>query len=128
VQWFSQYIPKDSGAVLLQSPLTYIIFMVKMILAFGICFQLPVVLMFLAYVGMVDSHGLRSQWRMAVVLAFAIGAIATPGGDPFSMLLMAAPLWVLYIASIFLVAFVERVKDRREKKLASGTYAGVTSE
>jgi sec-independent protein translocase protein TatC len=128
VQWFAQYIPKDGGGVLLQSPLTYIIFMVKMVLAFGICFQLPVVLMFLGYIGMVTSQGLRQQWRMAVVLAFAIGAIATPGGDPFSMMLMAAPLWVLYLASIFLVAFVERVKDRREKKLASASYAGATSD
>jgi sec-independent protein translocase protein TatC len=117
VQWFSNFIPAD--AQLLQSPLTYIVFMVKMVLAFGICFQLPLVLMFLSYVGMVTSTALKQHWRVAVVLCFAVGAIATPGGDPFSMALMAAPLAILFLASISLVAFVERVKLRQEKKAAA---------
>jgi len=114
VAWFADFIPP--GTELLQNPLTYIIFMVKMVLAFGICFQLPMVLMFLGYIGMINSRFLTQQWRAAVVLCFAVGAVATPGGDPFSMLLMAAPLWVLYLASIFLVRFVESIRARQEKK------------
>lgn len=114
VVWFVSFIPKD--AALYQNPLNYMIFMVKMVVAFGICFELPMVLMFLAYIGMVNSRVLVEQWRMAVVICVAVGAIATPGGDPFSMILLAAPLVILYVASIFLVRFVESVRERGQKK------------
>jgi len=114
VAYFAQYIPKD--VELLQDPLKYIVFLVKMVVAFGVCFQMPVILMFLAYVGLVNSRVLREQWRMAVVGCFVVAAIATPGGDPLTMTIMAAPLAVLYLSSIFLVAFVERVKVNQEKK------------
>jgi sec-independent protein translocase protein TatC len=114
VTWFTSFIPK--GAELYQNPLNYMIFMVKMVVAFGICFELPMVLMFLAYIGMISSRVLVEQWRMAVVLCVAVGAVATPGGDPFSMILLAGPLAVLYLASIFLVRFVEGVRERGDKK------------
>ncbi|MCC2670743.1 MAG: tatC [Armatimonadetes bacterium] len=116
ISYFAQYIPKD--VELLQDPLKYIVFLVKMVVAFGICFQMPVVLMFLAYVGLVNSTVLREQWRMAVVGCFIVAAVATPGGDPLTMMIMAAPLALLYVSSIFLVGFVERVRDAKEKKLA----------
>lgn len=114
VEYFAQYIPKD--VELLQDPMKYIVFLVKMVVAFGVCFQMPVILMFLAYVGLVNSQVLREQWRMAVVGCFVIAAIATPGGDPLTMTIMAAPLAILYISSIVLVAFVERVRANQEKK------------
>jgi sec-independent protein translocase protein TatC len=116
VDYFAQYIPKDIE--LLQDPLKYIVFLVKMVVAFGISFQMPVILMFLAYVGLITSKLLREQWRMAVVLCFVVAAVATPGGDPMTMIIMSAPLAVLYVSSIFLVAFVERVRDSRERKLS----------
>jgi sec-independent protein translocase protein TatC len=114
VDYFAQFIPKD--AKLLQDPVKYIVFLVKMVVAFGVCFEMPVILMFLAYVGMVNSRVLREQWRMAVVGCFVVAAIATPGGDPLTMSIMAAPLAVLYVSSIFLVAFVEKVRSNQEKK------------
>lgn len=127
--WFAGFIPPNSQ--LLQSPIDYIMFVIKMVLAFGICFQLPLVLMFLGYIGMVTSKGLREQWRMALVLCFALGAIATPGGDPFSMAILALPLGLLYLASIFMVKFVEGVRDRREKKESEAEprrdYAGAAA-
>lgn len=116
IDYFAQYIPKD--VQLLQDPMKYIVFLVKMVVAFGICFQMPVVLMFLGYVGLVTSQTLREQWRLAVVGCFVVAAVATPGGDPMTMMIMAAPLAVLYLASIFLVAFVEKIRDSREKKLS----------
>lgn len=120
VQWFTDFIPKE--IVLLQDPGMYIIFMVKMVVAFGVCFQLPLVLMFLAYIGMVSSRTLREQWRLCVVGCFVVAAVATPGGDPFSMLVMALPLAVLYVASIFLCAFVERIRHGQGKKSLSTGY------
>ena len=128
VGYFMQFIPtsgtgptEGAGAELLQNPLSYIMFLVKLVVAFGICFQMPVILMFLAWVGMVSSAMLRQHWRIAVVLCFCVGAIATPGGDPLTMMVMAAPLAVLYLASIFMCGFIERIRERQDAKpLASG--------
>jgi len=114
LQWFAGFVPK--GVEVLQDPIVYILFIVKMLVAFAVCFQLPLVLMALSYVGIVTTKMLREQWRVAVVACIVIGAVATPGGDPFSMCLMAAPLAVLYLASIFLCGFVERVKERQDRK------------
>jgi len=119
VRWFADYIPPE--VKLMQDPGKYILFMVKMVVAFGLCFQLPMILMFLAYVGMVSSKVLAQQWRLAVVGCAVVAAVATPGGDPFSMFLMGVPLAILYIASIFLCAFVERIRARQEKKLTEAS-------
>jgi sec-independent protein translocase protein TatC len=120
VEYFAQFIPKSVD--LLQDPVPYITFLVKMVVAFGICFQMPVILMFLAWIGLVTSKMLREQWRLAIVGCFAVGAIATPGGDPMTMSIMAAPLAVLYIGSIFLCALVERMRARKEKGETAMAY------
>lgn len=116
VGWFMAFFKDPAHGVLLQKPQLYLTFMVKMILAFGVCFQLPLVLMFLSYIGMVSSKMLLAHWRMGVVLCAVVAAVATPGGDPFSMFVMAVPLAVLYMASIILCRLVENFKARREKQ------------
>ncbi len=121
VQWFLSLLPKN--AIIMQEPTLYMTFMAKMILAFGICFQLPLVLMALCYIGIVNSKVLVEQWRIAIFACVALGAVATPGGDPMSMVLLALPLVVLYVASIFLCRMVEKVKagqERRELAAAAG--------
>lgn len=113
VSYFAQFIPKDVD--LLQDPGKYITFLVKMVVAFGLCFQMPVILMFLSWIDMVSARFLRQQWRMAVVGCFAVAAIATPGGDPMTMSIMAAPLAVLYLGSIGLCTLIEKIKARRSQ-------------
>jgi sec-independent protein translocase protein TatC len=112
IQWFVGFIPSE--VQLLQDPTTYIIFLVKMVLAFGICFQMPLILMFLCWIGMVTAKALASQWRICIVGCVVLAAVATPGGDPFSMFVMAVPLIILYFASLGLCAFVEKLKKRGE--------------
>jgi sec-independent protein translocase protein TatC len=83
----------------------YLSFASRMLLAFGVTFELPVVTFFLARLGIV-THGLLLRWfRYAIVVIFIVAAALTPGPDVASQLLMAAPLLVLYAASIG-VAFV----------------------
>lgn len=117
VDYFAQYIPKN--VELLQDPTKYITFLVKMVVGFGICFELPVLLMFLSWIGLVSSQFLKEQWRMAVVGCFVVAAIATPGGDPLTMSIMAAPLAVLYIGSIGMVSMVEKLKQNQGEEALS---------
>lgn len=104
-QWFVSYIPP--GAEFRPSVSETIIFIAKMLLAFGIVFEMPVVLLFLAKVGIVNSEMLKSQWKYSVVVISIVAAVATPSNDALSMTMMAAPLVLLYFASIFLVRHVE---------------------
>ena len=85
----------------------YFTFMALFILAFGVVFELPVILVLLAKVGVIDDKFLRKNRRWAVlVLAFA-AAVITPSQDAFSMLAMFVPLFVLYEASIIIARFVQ---------------------
>ncbi len=111
MHWFLSYLDDfPQPAVLMQDPNDYIVFFVKMIAAFGLAFQLPVVLMGGAFIGLVTSKGLIKHWRWGVIVA-ALGGLITPSNDLFSMLLMIIPLLILYAASILLVKIVERMKS-----------------
>jgi len=70
----------------------------RLCLAFGLVFQLPIVMLLLSLVGLVSPHTFLRQWRYAIVLIFVAAAIFTPP-DPVSQVLMAVPLCVLYIGS-----------------------------
>jgi sec-independent protein translocase protein TatC len=78
----------------------YLSFSARMLLAFGVTFELPVVAFFLARVGMIDHQTLIRPWRYALLGIVIIAAVLTPGPDVASQLLLVAPLVVLYILSI----------------------------
>lgn len=84
----------------------YLKFVTFMILAFGITFEFPMVLLFLAGAGVLTSARLRSYRRHAIVGCFIVGAVATPSQDPYSMTLMAVPLYILYEVSLAIIRFV----------------------
>ncbi len=83
----------------------YLSFLIFMILAFGITFELPLVLVFLAMAGVVTSRWLGRHRRHAIFLVCVLAAVATPSGDPYSMLAMAVPLYILYEAAILVIRF-----------------------
>jgi sec-independent protein translocase protein TatC len=86
----------------------YISFVSFMVLAFGISFEFPLLLLFLAGIGVIDSRRLSSWRRQAIFAAFVIGAVATPSQDPYSMTLLAAPLYILYEVSVLVIRYVMR--------------------
>ena len=78
----------------------YINLVVMMMLAFGVGFLSPVLLVFLQLVSVVTPKTLIRQWRYAVMGIFVSAAVITPSGDPISLLALAIPLTVLYVISV----------------------------
>ena len=85
----------------------YFTFMALFILAFGVVFELPVVLVLLAKVGVIDDKFLKRNRRWAVVILAVAAAVITPSQDAFSMLAMFIPLYILYEVSVVLAKFVQ---------------------
>ena len=110
VLWFSlsqQII--GAGAItveLLPKVSDYLTLVTTLLMAFGLCFQLPVVLTLLGMAGMVSSSALREFRRYAIVAIFVVAAVVTPP-DPISQLMLALPIILLYEVSIWCVRVIE---------------------
>ena len=85
----------------------YISIVLKTVIAFGLVFQMPLVISVLGFFGLVTSKGLRAKRRVAIVLAFVVAMFLTPP-DPMSQLVMAVPLCLLYELSIWAVWLREK--------------------
>ena len=89
----------------------YLSLVMKLIFAFGISFQLPVILSLLARVGIVNSNFLKERRKYFIVIIFAAAALLTPP-DPITQIGLAVPLLILYELSIFSVKIIENKKLR----------------
>jgi len=88
----------------------YLSLIMRLIFAFGISFQLPILLNLLARIGIVNSEYLKSRRRYVIVIIFAFAAILTPP-DPITQVGLAIPLLLLYELSILTVKFIEKKKS-----------------
>lgn len=114
INWFLGYVEWFRGAVLLQNPKQFAVFMLKIMAIFGAVFQLPIFLMFLAWVGILNSRIMRATWRHAVVAISVLGLFITPSNDALTMLMMIVPVCALYFGSIVLVMIIERRRGKRQ--------------
>ncbi|MFN8627762.1 MAG: twin-arginine translocase subunit TatC [Candidatus Binatia bacterium] len=91
----------------------YLTFTARMLLAFGVTFELPVIVFFLARFGVVTHRMMLQYTRYAILVIFVVAAMLTPGPDVASQLLMAAPLLILYGVSIGVAYVFARERPQR---------------
>jgi sec-independent protein translocase protein TatC len=100
-----------AGILFQGSARAYLSLTIKFIVAFGLCFQLPVLLTLMGKAGLASSRGLRATRKYAVIAILIVAALATPP-DVISQIILFVVVYGLYEISIHLVAAVERKKDR----------------
>ncbi|MDQ0281369.1 twin-arginine translocase subunit TatC [Rhodococcoides fascians] len=91
----------------------YVDFVMKIVLATGIAFVLPAVLVMLNCLGIVSAHRLRSSWRVSVVAIALFSALVTPAADVLSMFLVALPMVTLFGAALAITGIHDRRSSRR---------------
>jgi sec-independent protein translocase protein TatC len=120
VMWFSlsQQIATPEVSVALMTRVSdYLNLVTALLLAFGLCFQLPVVMTLLGLAGIVSAEALSKGRKYAVVAIFVVAAFVTPP-DPISQAMLAIPLVFLYEISIWCVRLIE-TRRRREDEAAA---------
>jgi sec-independent protein translocase protein TatC len=101
---------------------SYLSFVIRMMLAFGIAFEIPLFVVLLNLAGVISGAQLANMRRWIILLAFVFAAVATPSADPFSMLALAIPMTLLFLASEVIAHLVDKRRARR------GGYAGVDDD
>jgi sec-independent protein translocase protein TatC len=92
----------------------YVRLVTLMVVAFGVGFTIPVLLVFLQLIRVITPQTLLGAWRYAIVGTFFVAAAITPSGDPISLLALSVPMVVLYFAAILIGRIVQRRREKAE--------------
>jgi len=112
------FAPAQSATLLTAK--VYLDFALKLVLAIGVGFVLPVFLVVLNFVGVLEARSIIKGWRVAIIIIALFTAIATPAADVVSMVVLAIPMVVLY----FVAAGIATIHDRRAAKRTAQLLAG----
>ena len=111
----SQQVASDGISVAQTTKISdYLSLVTSLLLAFGLCFQLPVVTTLLGLAGLINSKVMAAGRRYAIVAVVVVAAVVTPP-DPISQLMLAIPLVILYEVSIWCVRLMERRRRTAEE-------------
>ncbi|GAA4993941.1 twin-arginine translocase subunit TatC [Streptomyces hyderabadensis] len=107
-----EFTPSDVDNLL---PLDELLDLVtRMVLVFGLSFELPLLLVMLNFTGVLSGRRMLGWWRAMIMGITLFAAIATPSTDPLTMLMLAGPIWVLYFGAVVVALLNDRRKARRE--------------
>ncbi len=118
VEFMFRFVPPDASQ--LYDTKIYVDFILKLLLATGVAFVLPVFLVLLNFAGVLQGRTILKGWRWAVLIIIIFTAMATPAADPISMLLLALPMVVLYFIAVGVALWHDRVAARRQATLEAG--------
>jgi len=121
VRVLTEFTP--SGGSNFISAQVYLSFVLRLLLAFGIAFLLPVVLFGLNLAGLVKGRQLLKSWRITVFLVCLFAAMAAPGADATSMFYLAVPMLVLFFTAIGLCLLNDRRREKKAAKIDAETEA-----
>jgi sec-independent protein translocase protein TatC len=114
LSWFATYLAEFPGTSLYQEAGTLSFFVLKMMLAFGVAFQLPLIVYILGALELLSAETLMKYWRQTSVVIFLLAAIITPSQDPLTMTVMAVPLVILFMISAWAVKIAQKRKRKAE--------------
>jgi len=92
----------------------FLSFFIRMVLVFGLSFEIPLLLVALNFIGVLSAAKLRSWWRAIVFVIFVFAAVATPTGDPLTMTVLAVPICLLFFVALGVSTLHDRSKAKRQ--------------
>ncbi|MCG5214877.1 twin-arginine translocase subunit TatC [Streptosporangium sp. KLBMP 9127] len=113
------FAPEDTVALIQIDE--YLNYTLIMLLVFGISFELPLFLVFLNMIGVISHASVKKHRRMVIFIMFVFGAVATPGGDPFTMIALAIPMVLLFMLA-------EGFMYLREKRNPSEDFSSLSDD
>src|SRR5690606_35733512 len=99
-------------------------FFIRLFLVFGLAFEVPIFVVALNMVGILSVATIAKSRRVVIFVFFVFAAVATPTGDPITMLVLAIPMTVLFLAAELVARLLERRK--RARQIAEGIYVDLT--
>ena len=118
----TDFTPEGAANVITAS--VYLAFVLRLLLAFGIAFLIPVVMVGLNLLGLLSGKTIVKYWRITVFIICLFAAMAAPGGDALSMFYLAAPLLVLFAVAVGLCF----INDKRRARRSAAREAAVSAE
>ncbi len=113
----NSFVPAEDAAFI--DAKDYLGFVLKLILAVGVAFVLPVFLVLLNFIGVMSGRAILKGWRVAILTITLFTAIATPAADPFSMFLLAIPMVFLYFVAVGIAYWHDALAAKKARKLES---------
>ncbi len=121
VRVLAGFVPEEDASIILSK--YYVDFALKLVVAVGVAFVLPVFVVLLNFMGVISAKGILAGWRWAILLITVFCALATPAADVFAMFLLAIPMVFLYFAAVGVASVHDRVVAKRAEKLLAESSA-----
>ncbi|GAA1755637.1 twin-arginine translocase subunit TatC [Agromyces humatus] len=114
VKLMTSFVPGDALSLLTAKE--YIDFVLKLVVAIGIAFVVPVFIVLLNFAGVISAAAIIKSWRVAILVIVLFTAIATPSADVISMFMLAIPMIALYFAAWFIASLHDKRVERRNRE------------